>query len=116
MNHDQSIVLLTIGGGVLLLLAAALLMLFQGATDQEIARRISKLREGATVAQPQSSRFLPALISLTRRLGNGMRERMMSAKDAEALAKTLRHLAWSRRRRCRSSSARSLPACSSFPS
>jgi tight adherence protein C len=89
MNHDQSIVLLTIGGGVLLLLAAALLMLFQGATDQEIARRISKLREGATVAQPQSSRFLPALISLTRRLGNGMRERMMSAKDAEALAKTL---------------------------
>ncbi len=89
MTHDQLVLLLTIGGGILLLLAAAFLMLFQGATEQEIARRITKLREGATVGQPESSRFLPALVSLMRRLGNGMRDRMMSAKDAEALAKTL---------------------------
>ncbi len=41
------------------------------------------------MAQAESSRFVPALISLMRRLGNGMRDRMMSAKDAEALAKTL---------------------------
>ena len=90
MTHDQLIMLLTIGGGVLLLFVAALLLLFQGASDQEIARRISKLREGATVAKPQSSsRFVPAVVVLMRRLGNGMRDRMLSAKDAEALAKTL---------------------------
>ena len=33
--------------------------------------------------------LLAALVSLMRRLGNVMRDRMMSAKDAEALAKTL---------------------------
>jgi len=81
---------LTIGGGVLLLLAAAATLLFLGAGEQEIARRISKLREGATVEKPQSrSSFLPSILALMRRLGNGMRDRMLSAKDAEALAKTL---------------------------
>jgi tight adherence protein C len=90
MTHDQLVVLLTVGGGVLLLLAAAFILLFHGASEQEIARRVSKLREGATVAKPQStSRFLPSVIALMRRLGNGMRDRMLSAKDAEALAKTL---------------------------
>jgi tight adherence protein C len=89
MSRDQ-LVLLTIGGGVLLLLVAAVTMMFQGASDQEIARRISKLREGATVAKPQStSRFVPTVIALMRRLGNRMRDRMLSPKDAEALAKTL---------------------------
>jgi tight adherence protein C len=90
MTHDQLVMLLTIGGGILLLFAAAFILLFQGASEQEIARRISKLREGATVAKTQSSsRFVPAVIALMRRLGNGMRDRMLSAKDAEALAKTL---------------------------
>lgn len=88
MSHDH-LVLLIISGGVFALVAAASLLLFQGASEQEIARRIGMLREGSTVARPQSSRFWPALMSLTRRLGNGMRDRIMSAKDAEALAKTL---------------------------
>ncbi len=89
MSHDQLVILLTVGGGVLALMAAAFLLLFHGAADQEITRRISSLREGAAVARPQSSRFLPSLISMVRRLGLGMRDRMMSAKDADALAKTL---------------------------
>jgi tight adherence protein C len=89
MTHDQLVVLMTIGGAVLALLAAASLLLFQGATDQDIARRINRLREGAAVARPRSSRLVPALIALLRRMGSRMLEKMMSAKDAEALAKSL---------------------------
>lgn len=89
MSHDQLLLLLTIGGGIVLMLAAAFLLIFDKASEPEIARRISKLREGATVVQPPSSRVLPSLISLVRSLGNGMRDKIMSAKDAEALAKTL---------------------------
>ena len=89
MSHNPLPVMLMFGGGVLALLAAAFVLLFQGASEQDIARRIDRLHEGATVARPQSRRFLPALVSLTRHLGNTMRDRMMSAKDADALAKTL---------------------------
>ena len=79
----------TVGGGILALIAAAFLLLFQGASEQEIARRISGLRQGAAVAQPRSSRFLPSCLRLMQRLGSAMRDRMLSARDAEALAKTL---------------------------
>lgn len=89
MTHDQLVMLSIIGGGILAFLAAALLLLFQGASEQEVARRIGKLREGATVARAESPRFWPALVALMRRLGIAMRDRMMSAKDAEVLAKTL---------------------------
>jgi tight adherence protein C len=89
MSHDQLLLMLTIGGGIVLVLAAASLLIFDRASEPEITRRISKLREGATVEQRQSSRLLPTLIVLVQRLGNSMRDRMMSAKDANALAKTL---------------------------
>jgi tight adherence protein C len=89
MSHDQFLILLMFGGAIFALVVAAFLMLFQGASEQEIGRRIGKLREGATVARAEPSQWLPALISMMRRLGNSMRDRMMSAKDADALAKTL---------------------------
>jgi tight adherence protein C len=81
--------LATIGGGILALVAAAFALFFQEAGNQEIARRISGMRQGAAVPQPKSSRLLPALASLIARLGTAMRDRMMSARDAETLAKTL---------------------------
>ena len=89
MTHDQLLVLSTIGGGVLALLAAAFLLLFQGASEQEMTRRIGTLRQGAAVERSRSSSFWPALVSLMGRLGMAMRGRMLSEKDAEALAKTL---------------------------
>lgn len=89
MTQDRLVILCVLGGGILALLGAAFLLLFSGASDQEIARRIDSLRQGAAVSRAKSSRFWPALISLMRYLGNAMRNRMMSARDAEALAKTL---------------------------
>jgi tight adherence protein C len=88
MTHDQ-LLLSTVGGGVLALVVAASLLLFRGAVDQEIARRIGSLRQGPAVAQPRSPRFWPILVSSMRHLGNAMRNRMLSARDTEALAKTL---------------------------
>ena len=85
VNHDQLLLLSLFGGGILVLIAAAFLLLFQGASEQEIARRIGGLRDGATVAQQRSSRLLPMLLGLVHRLGSAMRDRMMSARDTEAL-------------------------------
>jgi tight adherence protein C len=89
VTHDQLLVLSIIGGGVLALLAAAFLLLSQGASEQEIVRRIGTLRQGAVMERPRSPSFWPTLVSLTERLGTAVRDRMLSAKDAEALAKTL---------------------------
>jgi tight adherence protein C len=88
MMPDQLLLLTTIGGAVLALVAAALLLLSQGATDREFVRRIGSLREGAVVARSQA-RTLPAFVALVRRLGNAMRDKMLSARDSEALAKSL---------------------------
>ena len=88
MNGDQHLLLLTIGGAILALLAAALLVSLQAPGDREFTRRIATLREGGAIAQPQS-RLLPLLIAWMRRFGNVMRGRMLSAKDSEALAKSL---------------------------
>ena len=88
MSHDQLVLLAAFGGGVLALVTAALLLLSQGSGERELARRISKLREGAVVA-PTHSRLLPTLIGLMRRMGNAMRGKMISAQDSEALAKSL---------------------------
>jgi tight adherence protein C len=85
--HNQPLLLVTIGGAILALVATALL-LFQGPGDRELGRRIGKLRDGAVVVQPQS-RLLPSLIGLMRRLGTVMRDKMLSARDSEALAKSL---------------------------
>ena len=67
MIHDQPILLLSIGGSILALVSAACLLLCGGTDEQEVARCIGKLREGATVVGPQSSRFVFALISSMRR-------------------------------------------------
>ncbi len=89
MMTDQPAALWLIGSSVLALLAAALLLLSRDAGEREIIRRISSLRDGAIVAQPKSSRLLPMLLALLRRTGLAMRDRVMSARDAEMLAKTL---------------------------
>lgn len=88
MTREQVVVLATIGGSVLALVIAALLLLLHGTNDREYARRVGSLREGAVVARSQPS-TLPALISLVRRLGNAMRDKMLSARDSEVLAKSL---------------------------
>ena len=89
MSQDQLLALATIGGAILVLVAAASLLLHRGANDQDMARRISGLRQSAAIEQPRSSRFGQAMLSLLRRMGIVMRDRMLSARDAEALAKTL---------------------------
>jgi tight adherence protein C len=80
--------LLTIGGAVVALVAAALLLSSQGTGNRELARRIGRLRDGAVIAQ-RRSRLLATLVVLVRRLGNVMRDRMLSARDSQALAKSL---------------------------
>ncbi|HEY7578788.1 MAG TPA: type II secretion system F family protein [Acetobacteraceae bacterium] len=87
MTRDQ-LLLATFGGAVFALVAAAALLLSQGAAEREFGRRIEKLREGAVVTQPQA-RFMPAFMSLLRRVGNAMRGKMLSARDTETLAKSL---------------------------
>ena len=89
MSHDQLLLLSLFGGGVVALVAAAFLLLFHGASDQEVARRIGGLRDGATVAQQRSSRLWPMLLGLVHGLGSAMRDRMMSARDTESLGKSL---------------------------
>jgi tight adherence protein C len=89
MTHNPPLVLLTVGVGVLALLVGASLLLFRGAAEQEIAHRIGRLRQGASVAQPRSSSVWAALVSLIKYLGNAVRGRMLSARDAEDLAKSL---------------------------
>ena len=89
MTQDHLVILLVLGGAILALLAATFLLLFSGASDQEVARRIDSLRQGAAVSRAEPSRFWPALISLIHHFGNAMRGRIMSANDVEALGKTL---------------------------
>jgi tight adherence protein C len=89
VTHDQLLMLSIFGGSILALVVAAFLLLFKGASEQEMARRIGGLRDGAVVARPRSARFWPGLIALLRHLGTAMRDRMLSAKDADTLAKSL---------------------------
>jgi tight adherence protein C len=89
MTPHPLLALFSIGGGILALVAAAFLLLFQAAADQDLARRIGWLRRGASVAPPQSARLWPLLVSLMGRLGNAMRDRMLSSRDAATLTKTL---------------------------
>ena len=70
MNHDQLLLLSVFGGGSLALIAAAFLLLFRGADEQEIARRIGGLRDGATVAQQQTVASLPMLLGLVHVLAS----------------------------------------------
>jgi tight adherence protein C len=90
MTRDQLVTLSTIGGTILVLIAAACLLLLLDAGERGFARRIVSLRDGAAMTpQSQSSRVLPALVAFMHRIGIVMRDRMLSARDAEALAKTL---------------------------
>jgi len=86
--HDQLLVLSIIGGAILALVAAAFLLLFQGASEQEFAQRINELRQSTAVERPRLTHLGPTLVTLIRHLGSAIR-RMLSARDAEALAKTL---------------------------
>ena len=88
MSRDQ-LVLLVFGGGAMALIAAAVLLLLGGVDDQEVARRVAGLRQGATVSRRKPSRLLPMLLGMVQGIGLVMRDRMLSPKDAEALAKSL---------------------------
>lgn len=77
------------GGLVLALVAVAFLMLFRSAGDHKLTIRVGGLRRDAVIAQPRAPRFPPFLISALQRLGNVMRDRMLSARDSEALGRTL---------------------------
>jgi tight adherence protein C len=89
MTPHPLLALFSIGGGILALAAAAFLLLFQAAADQDLVRRIDWLRRGESVAPPQSARLWPFLVSLVGRLGNAVRDRTLSSRDAVTLAKTL---------------------------
>lgn len=89
MNHDRYLVVVALGGAALALLIAALLLLHRGSDEREIGGRVAKLRDGAIVAAPRPKRLMPTVIAVMRRLGNALRYKIMSAHDAEELAKTL---------------------------
>jgi tight adherence protein C len=89
VTHYQLLVLFTFGGAILALIAAAFLLILREAGDKEIARRIGALRQGGGARRFRSSHVSFALISLVRGLGTALRDRMLSARDAESLAKSL---------------------------
>jgi tight adherence protein C len=89
MIQDPLVVLSIIGSGILALVAAALLLLFRGASEHEVAHRIASLRGGPAVERPQAPSVLTGLASLMWRLGIAVRDKVLSARDAEALAKSL---------------------------
>jgi tight adherence protein C len=89
VTHDQLLVLSIIGGAILALVAVAFLLLFRGANEQEFAKRINGLRRGTVVVRPPLTRLGPNLVALIWRLGSAIRDRMLSTRDTEALAKTL---------------------------
>jgi hypothetical protein len=70
MTQPQLILLTSIGGSILAVVAAACLMIFRGAEDQGIARRISGLRQGI-VAQAPLSLYSSVPLLLLARLGRG---------------------------------------------
>ena len=88
MTQDKLLLLAAIGSVMLALVAAALLQFLRGAEDQEFTRRIVALRQSA-VAQRRSPRLKSGLISLIRRLGNAVHDRMLSPHDAEVLARSM---------------------------
>ena len=88
MTQEKLLLLAAIGSVILGLVAAALLQFLRGAEDQEFTRRIVALRQGA-VLERRSSRLRSSLISLIRRLGDAVRDRLQSPHDAEVLARTM---------------------------
>jgi tight adherence protein C len=89
VTHHQLLVLFIFGSGILVLVAAAFLLLLPAAGDHEMARRISGLRQGGDTTRFRPSHVSSAFISLIRHLGAGLRDRLLSARDTETLAKTL---------------------------
>jgi tight adherence protein C len=89
VTHHQLLVLFIFGGGILVLVAAAFLLLLPAAGDNEMARRISGLRLDGGTTRFRPSHVSSAFISLIRHLGAGLRDRLLSARDTEALGKTL---------------------------
>ena len=79
MSRDQ-LVLLVFGGGAMALIAAAVLLLLGGVDDQEVARRVAGLRQGATVSRRKPSRLLPMLLGMVQGIGLVMRDRRSSSE------------------------------------
>ena len=105
------------GGGILALIAAAFLLLFGEPAIRRSRAGSASLRQGATVVGDPSRRVSGRRwLALMRRIGNVMRDRMMSATRRRSPGeRAWRQLGWNRRRRCRSSSARRSHACFVVP-
>jgi tight adherence protein C len=89
VTQNQLYLLLITGAGILALVTAAFLLLLQGARDQEIAYRITSLRQHAPVKQARPSRSWSIATYLVWYVGNALRDRMLSPHDREILAKSL---------------------------
>jgi tight adherence protein C len=89
VTHLPPVALASIACSIVAVVAAVCLMLLRGAEDQEIARRISALRQAASLPQTPASLFASAPLILLARLGKAMHARMLTSRDAEVLSKTL---------------------------
>jgi len=90
MTRSSFLLLFSIGGDILALVGAAFLLLIRGAEDGEIAARIGGLHKAALAEQPRrAARFWPVLVSMIAHLGTALHDRVLSAHDAEALARSL---------------------------
>jgi tight adherence protein C len=89
MTSHPAIVLAVLGIGILVLVAAALVLLVQAMDERAMTRRLNALLHQPEGAQPRSPQAWSAVVSLTTRLGNGMRDSLLSANDVQDLTKTL---------------------------
>jgi tight adherence protein C len=89
VTQSQIYLLFLTGAGVGALVAAAFYLLLRGAREQEIAYRIAGLRQSTAVKPPRQSRSWSVAIYLMWYIGNALRDRMLSPRDRETLAKSL---------------------------
>ena len=88
MIQNHSLALWAAGGMALALNVAAFLLLSEGFADKAMARRINELRQGPA-APRRRLRFRSRLVSMLVGLGNTLRNRLLSARDIEALTRSL---------------------------
>ncbi len=89
MIENHALALWAAGGMALALNVAALLLLFEGFADKAMTRRITDLRQGPDRAPTRSLRFRSLLVSLLLGMGEKLRSKLLSARDTEALTRTL---------------------------
>lgn len=88
MIRNQALALCALGGMVVALDLAAFL-LFENVTDKAMTRRINELRQEPGPLPPRRLRLRSMAVSLLLTVGNKLRRKLLSARDAEALTRTL---------------------------